>query len=170
MPSYHFRRLEDEEFAYAYAIIVEVTEWLLSRGIRQWLQPFPPEVYAQRQALGQNYGLFADDELASVVSLIDFRPDYWAEYLPRTRFKWLATLATSRNFKGQKLGELTMSEAEQQLSKEGVPAIYLDCFYGEGVLPLFYTSLGYQQIARKDVTFPHGTFDSVLLRKTLKRR
>ena len=50
---------------------------------------------------------------------------------------------------------------------EGVPAIYLDCFYGEGALPEFYTSLGYEQIARKEIEFPCGTFDSVLMRKAL---
>ncbi|MFN8451117.1 MAG: GNAT family N-acetyltransferase [Anaerolineae bacterium] len=170
MPSYLFRRLEEYEFAYAYAIVVEVTEWLLSKGIRQWLQPLPPEIYARRQVMGENYGLFVDEELACVVSLIDDRPEYWSEYLPKKRFKWLATLASSRNFKGQKLGELAMSEAEQHLAREGLPAIYLDCLYGEGVLPKFYTSLGYTQVARKDVTFPGGTFDSVLLRKRLNRR
>ena len=121
MPSYLFRRLDDDDFERAYAIIVEVTDWLLSKGIRQWLQPLPLELYAQRQVLGENYGLYVDDELAAVVSLIDFRPDYWAEYLPKKPFKWLATLASSRKFKGQKLGELIMIEAEQYLAREETP-------------------------------------------------
>ncbi len=171
MPTYLFRRLHDQELDEGYAIIVEVTNWLLSRGIRQWLQPFPPEMYHERQERGENYGLLVDDELAAVVSLIDYRPEYWSEHLPKTRYKWLATLASSRKFKGQKLGELTMSEAEQFLAKEGLPAIYLDCIYGDGVLPQFYTSLGYQLVDRKEIAFPGGgTFDSVLMRKRLNTR
>ncbi|MCC6803408.1 MAG: GNAT family N-acetyltransferase [Anaerolineae bacterium] len=170
MPSYSFRRLNDDDFEDAYAIIVEVTQWLLNKGIRQWVEPFPTLLYAQRHVMGENFGLFVDNQLASVVSLIDDRPEYWSEYLPKTRFKWLATLATSRSYKGQKLGELTMVEAEQFLAREGVPAVYLDCIFGDGTLPVFYSSMGYKLVARKDVTFPHGTFDSVLMRKRLNHR
>src|SRR5579862_9713856 len=125
MPTYAFRRLNEDDFESAYAILVEVTEWLLNKGVRQWMQPIPEEMYAQRQTDGENYGLFIDDKLASVVSLIDLRPDYWADYLPDDHsYKWMATLASSRKFKGQKLGELILSEAEQFLIVEGVPALY----------------------------------------------
>lgn len=167
MPSYVFRRLAADDFDAAYAIIVEVTDWLLSKGIRQWVQPLPREVYAQRQAQGENYGLFADGELAAVVSLMDYRPDYWAESLPPSPFRWMATLASARRFKGQKLGELAISEAEHFLTLDGIPALYLDCLYGSGALPDFYVFLGYEVVARKVVDFPHGSADSVLLRKRL---
>ncbi len=170
MPTYGFRRLHEDDFDSAYAILVEVTEWLLSKGVRQWMQPISRELYAQRQTDGENYGLFINDTLAAVVSLLNLRPDYWADELPDgDSFMWMATLASSRKFKGQKLGELILSEAEQFLVLEGVPALYLDCIYGQGALPEFYTSLGYRQVARKNITFPHGTFDSVLMRKKLHR-
>jgi predicted N-acetyltransferase YhbS len=164
---YQFRRLLPEEFDAAMGIIVEVTDWLLSKGIRQWLQPIPAEIYQTRQEQGENYGLFADDELAAVVSLLDYRPPYWEEYLPETPYKWLATLASSRRFKGQGLGELTIGKAELFLADEGYEEIYLDCFYGQGVLPQFYGALGYEQIARRDLEFPFGVFDSVLMKKSL---
>ncbi len=168
MHNFAFRQLKPDELDAAYAIVTEVTEWLLQRGIRQWLQPLPLEIYAARQNKGENYGLMVDDQLAAVISLMDFRPEYWAEYLPKKPFKWVATLASARRFKGQKLGELTLSEAEHYLTTEGVPAVWLDCLYGEGALPAFYTMLGYQQVARKEIRFPLGSFDGVLLRKKLK--
>ncbi|MBI1256286.1 MAG: GNAT family N-acetyltransferase [Chloroflexi bacterium] len=167
MPSYVFRRLHDNEADAGLAIISEVTEWLASKGVRQWAAPLPREIYIERQEHDENYGLLLDGELAAVVSLMEFRPDYWEEYLPKTPYRWLATLASSRRFKGQRLGELAISEAEHYLAVEGVPAIYLDCVYGEGTLPEFYTWLGYQAVARKDLEFPWGTFDSMLMRKTL---
>ena len=168
MPSYIFRRLHDDEVDAALAIITEVTDWLATKGVRQWSEPLPRDVYEQRQEHGENYGLLVDQELAAVVSLIEFRPDYWSEYLPKTPFKWMATLASSRKFKGQKLGELAISEAEHFVTVEGLPAIYLDCVYGQGTLPEFYPWLGYQAVARKDLTFAWGTFDSMLMRKSLK--
>ncbi len=167
MSSYVFRRLKDEDFDGAYAIIVEVTDWLLSRGIRQWIQPLPRDVYEQRQARGENFGLFVGREPAAVVSLMEHRPEYWADNLPPTRYKWLATLASARKFKGQKLGELAISEAEHYLILDGLPLLYLDCAFGTGALPDFYVFLGYETVARKELAFPWGTVDSVLLRKRL---
>ena len=167
MTSFTFRRLKVEELSAAYEIIWEVTEWLLSKGVRQWLTPIPLDIYHQRQVDGDNYGLFVDDELGAVVSLLDERPDYWSVYLPDTPFKWLATLASARKFKGRGLGQQTIVEAEFHLAVQGCAEIYLDCFYGNGILPQFYDSLGYQLVTRRDLDFPAGTFDSVLMRKRL---
>ena len=63
-----------DELDPAYAILEEVTRWLLDQGVRQWLQPLPYESLRQRQQQGANFGLFADGELAAVVSLLDDRP------------------------------------------------------------------------------------------------
>ena len=167
MTSYRFRRLESSDLDAALAILVEVTQWLQTKGVRQWIQPIPREIYEKRVAQGENYGLFVDKELAAVVSLMNYRPEYWSEHLPETGYRWMATLASARKFKGQRLGELTISEAEHFLRFDRVPAIYLDCVYGDGALAKFYSDLGYQTVARKDVSFPWGTFDSVLMRKKL---
>lgn len=167
MPNYSFRRLRSAEFENAYAIVSEVTAWLADRGIRQWHAPLPRPLYEQRHAQGENYGLFVDGELAAVVSLLTERPEYWAEALPESNLRWLATLASARKFSGQKLGELAMSEAENFMAQEGVPELYLDCVYGSGKLPQFYASLGYKEVARKDLVFEWGTFDSVLMTKRL---
>ncbi len=167
MPIYSFRRLRANEFDAAYRILTEVSEWLTGKGIRQWARALPREVYQTRQARGENYGLFADKELAAVVSLLEERPEYWQSFLPESNFKWLATLASARKFSGQKLGELAMSEAEHFLRQEGLGEIYLDCVYNDGTLPRFYASLGYREIARKEVSFSWGTLDSVLMKKRL---
>jgi ribosomal protein S18 acetylase RimI-like enzyme len=167
LPLYSFRRLRPNEFDAAYEILSEVSEWLLKKGIRQWGAPLPREMYAQRQAQGENYGLFVDGELAAVVSLLSQRPEYWLHDIPEGNFKWLATLASARKFSGHKLGELAMSEAEHFLAQEGLADIYLDCVYNDGTLPRFYASLGYKEIARKDLVFAWGTYDSVLMRKRL---
>lgn len=167
MSLFQFRALEADEIDAGMAIITEVTDWLLSKGVRQWLQPLPRDLYAQRHARGENFGLFVDGELAAVVSLIDERPVYWKEWLPTTPFRWLATLASSRRYKGQGLGAVTIGKAEQHLTQHAIREVYLDCVYGDGTLPDFYESLGYEQISRQEQAFPAGTFDAVLLKKTL---
>src|SRR5664279_4064553 len=111
MTSYRFRRLESSDLDAALAILVEVTQWLQTKGVRQWIQPIPREIYEKRVAQGENYGLFVDKELAAVVSLMNYRPEYWSEQLPEAGYRWMATLASARKFKGQRLGELTISDA-----------------------------------------------------------
>jgi GNAT superfamily N-acetyltransferase len=167
MSFFQFRVLLPDEIDAGMAIITDVTDWLLSKGVRQWMQPLPREIYAHRHQRGENYGLFVDGELAAVVSLIDERPAYWEEWLPNTPFRWLATLASSRRYKGQGLGAVAIGKAEQFLTQHAIREIYLDCVYSDGTLPEFYESLGYEQIARKDQTFSTGTFDSVLMKKSL---
>ncbi len=157
MTKYDFRVLRLDELDAAYAILEEVTQWLLDQGVRQWLQPLPYEVYRQRQQHGDNFGLFADGDLAAVVSLLDDRPGYWEAHLPKTRFKWLATLASARRYKGQDLGQLVIERSEEYLTNAGFKQVYLDCIYGSGMLPKYYVLLGFEQVAREKITFPHGT-------------
>ena len=148
------------------AIIVEVTEWLLSKGMRQWLRRSRAKSTRSGRNSGENYGLLVDGELAAVVSLIDFRPDYWAEYLPEDAVQMAGdagVLARIQRAEARRTGD----ERSRAISRRrGLPAIYLDCVYGQGVLPEFYAALGYDQVARKELDFPAGTFDSVLMRKS----
>ncbi len=167
MTAYAFRPLEISELDDAYAIIEEVTRWLLRKRVRQWLEPLPYELYRERQQRGDNFGLLIDGKLAAVVSLLDDRPAYWDDYLPETGFKWLTTLASSRRYKGQGLGQIVIEKAGQYLTHAGIDEIYLDCVYGEGILPQYYDLLGFDQLARKEIEFPHGILDSMLMRKLL---
>lgn len=163
-----FRQLQSVELVSGYTIICQATDWLLNKGIQQWLQPLPLQTYEQRQAQGQNYGLFINDTLGVVVSLFDYKPTYWQQYLPDTEFMWLATLVTAQNFKGNGLGKLALQKAESYLAQQDAADIFLDCYYGDGFLPGYYTALGYEAIIRKQLEFKSVTFDSVLMHKTLR--
>lgn len=163
-----FAQLPETEFAAAVAILVEVTEWLLSKGIQQWLQPLPEAIYRQRQDAGENYALYVDGTLAAVVSLMTYRPIYWAEYLPETPFIWLGTLAVARRFAGQNLGEVTVKRAVEAVRQRLQPGestfIYMDCLYGTGFLPAFYTRLGFETLTRQLLQSPVQAYDGVLMR------
>jgi ribosomal protein S18 acetylase RimI-like enzyme len=162
-----FRRLLPEEFEPAYDVVCQATDWLLAKGIRMWLRPIPVEVYRKRHEAGQNYGLLAGGEVAVVVSLLPYRPACWQEYLPDSGYVWLAALASGARFKGRDLGRVALREAAALLARQGAGAIYLDCHHGEGFLPRYYESVGYERVARKDLVLPRGLSDNVLMRQTL---
>jgi acetyltransferase (GNAT) family protein len=163
-----FRCLRMDELLAAHGLIVEVTDWLLKKGIDQWQKPFPLDLYRQRQEAGQNFGLFVGGELAAVVSLIpSYIPAIWADFLPPTPYTWLGTLATAIRFKGRDLGRVTLAQSEAWMARQGVPEIYLDCYTKTGVLLPFYTSAGYELITQRTDTFAGRSFESALLRKGL---
>jgi GNAT superfamily N-acetyltransferase len=164
----HFRRLELDDLDNAHALVSDVTTWLLAKGVDQWREPVPLDVYRERQGNGHNFGLFVKGELAGVVSLSPYRPRHWEQALPSVDFTWLGTLATAPRFKGRDLGRVILREAEKHLASEGVSVIYLDYVHGRGVLPAFYASAGYEEVLRLNLSLDDGTtFESVLMRKLL---
>jgi ribosomal protein S18 acetylase RimI-like enzyme len=164
MQTIMFRKLVPAEFEAAYMIVREVALWLQQRDLPTWLVPH--DIYQRRHLHGENYGLFVDNELRAVVTLATYRPGSWAEYLPETEFIWLATLASRRQYIGQNLGRLLLAHAEAFLQQQGIPSIYLDCYYSRGLLPHYYEQAGYHWIARQDLIFEDGSaHDSVLMYK-----
>ena len=162
-----FRKLRDDELDGSYQIIVDTTEWLLGKGIRQWLGPLPRSQWNKRQDRGQNFGLFADGELAVILSLYEMVHPFWKMELGEASRWWLSTLATAGEFRGQGLGRRWVDGADDYLKGKGAKAIYLDCVHGSGFLPGFYGSLGFESLTRKDIEYSVGIFDAVLMRKEL---
>jgi len=163
-----FRQLGQDDFAAAYTIARGAVEWLLGKGIQQYLWPIPEEVYRKRHETGWNYGLFVDGELAVIVTLITgYRPSEWGTHLPAESFVWMATLASSAACKGQDLGRIAVAKAEELCRQQGEKLMVLDCYYGTGFLPRYYASLGYAPLKRMYLVFPSRTIDGLLMEKAL---
>ena len=162
-----FRQLKNEELDAAYAVICDAVDWLLSKGIRQWTVPLPRGVWEQRQHNGENYALVCQGELAVVLSLLHEDHPYWKDELGGGKHWWLSTVTTTLTYRGQQLGRRAIAEAETFLRDKAVKELYVDCVYGSGFLPKYYKSLDFTLVARKDIEYPLGTFDMVLMRRKL---
>ena len=112
-----FRRLNAEEFDAAYAIIREVTEWMLERGILQWERAFPVERYRERHEDGRNYGLFVGDELAVIGSLMGL-----GQLAASSELTALRSLGLSRRRLG--LAVALALSVREMASLEAVPFVY----------------------------------------------
>jgi predicted N-acetyltransferase YhbS len=124
------------------------------------------ETYQKRQENGQNFGLFVDGRLAVVLSLLTLTRTVWSDIIGEKPAIWLSTLATGRDFHGRRLGRGAVMRAVELVKQQGARELYLDCLFGDcGVLPNYYRSLGFEQIARANRNYPLGTFDAVLMRK-----
>ena len=162
-----FRKLQHEECDRAYGIICGTVDWLLSKNIRQWTVPLPRHIYEDRQHKEQNFTLTCDGELAVVLSLGKEADPHWKEYLGLEEHWWLSTMATASSFRGRQMGRRAIQEAAIFLQNKGVEELYLDCVHGNGFLPKYYESLGFTIITRKNIEYPRGTFDMVLMRRNL---
>ena len=164
-----FRKLRDSEFDQAHVIICEAVEWLLSRNIRQWTVPLPRHIYRGWQEKGQNHALICNGALAVILSLVKETSRHWLDKTGAQPCWWLSTAATSREFSGQRLGQKAIEEAKIYLAELGVEEIYLDCVYGDGFLPKYYESLGFESLARKTIQYPVGSFNMCLMKCLLDK-
>jgi GNAT superfamily N-acetyltransferase len=166
MPNTEFRQLSLDDFNEAYALVKGAFEWLQVMHLPHWLVPY--ESYYQRQANSENYGLFVDTVLRAVVTLTDSYPDVWRQSIKHQDFIWLASLASVRAVSKIQYGKILVQFAEQYSASQGKSAIYLDCYYSNGKLPLYYEQCGYKLLERKIIVFKDGSkHDSVLMVKEL---
>jgi RimJ/RimL family protein N-acetyltransferase len=163
-----FRGLRDDELDAAYGIICDAVDWLLSKNIRQWTVPLPRREYEKRQRKGQNYALVCDGKLAVVLSLLRVANPDWKEQLSVDKHWWLSTAVTAQGFHGRDMGRRAIQEAINFLRRNAVEEVYLDCARGSSFLAQYYESLGFERVARKDIEYPLGTFDMVLMKKVLQ--
>ena len=158
-----FRRLRPDEFDVAHGILVSAAEWLISKGIRQWTTAYPKEMYRACQERGWNYGLVSDGQLTVIMTLSCGLPPEWADCFGTTPVWWLSKLATAPGYRGRGLGARAVRQAIGALSAQGADRLCIDCVHGTGVLVDFYRGLGFKTIARRNVQFPTGLFDMVLM-------
>ena len=158
------RKIPASAFEDAHRVLVDAFDWMAGRGIRQWTAPPPRDSYARWQERDFNYGLFEDDRLAVVFSLVPARLDDWAGRGPAdVHVLWLMALATARAFRGRRLGGCA---AEAAVGLAGPRDLYLECVFGGGFLPNYYAAMGFEQLDRTIKHYGHhGGFDMVLMRR-----
>jgi GNAT superfamily N-acetyltransferase len=168
---YSFQHLQAEDIDEAYSIICSRVQYLLSKSIRQYLEPYPPkELYIERQKNGHNFGLYDGNELTAIVSAIpNYLPEGWIEYTPGDDFAWITTLFSSEKHRGKNLGYITMKEVENYLLSRNIYFLLLDCYVDDGeYLVSYYRNIGYEEVVRKEICYPTHTFTAALMKKTFE--
>jgi len=163
-----FRHVTASEVSEAHAVYLEVFEWLNAKGVRQWLRALPHEVFVARQCRGELFAQYIDGRLAAVVTLAREDSSYWEAEIGKNQSWWINSLAVGRECRSARVGERMMQQSEAFISNAGAATAFLDCV-DTGFLPGYYTRLDYDELGRKEITYPSGnTFPMVLMRKKLK--
>lgn len=159
--AYTFRQLVPAEMDAGYACLMDTCTWLGEKGIRQWLRPLPRDVYERRHARGENYALFDGKEIAAIVSLMTYVPEYWQDLIPETSITWMATLAARVH--GEGIGAKTVQCAVELLTRKSRLPVYLDC--RPGYLERFYCTQGFASLGTRSFQpAPDFAYDATLMR------
>jgi ribosomal protein S18 acetylase RimI-like enzyme len=148
-----FTRIEESEFDQMYKIIQDATAWLNEKGIRQWERPIPEGIMRRRVAAQNVYGLWVDDSLACVISILARYPAGW-EQIQDVDYHFLTTLALDPQLHHKQLGRTCLDMSIAQLTQNGETHIYLDCVDNQDVLPHYYEQAGFRRVAER--TGPDG--------------
>ncbi len=165
-----FRQLNNEDESEGYQLICDTVVWLMNMGIKMWEKPLPRDVYAARQGRKENFGLFVDGQLASIVSLVRGAPACWCSEFEEmgSDVMWICTLTTANPFRGQRIGQSTVEQALAFLAQHNETGAYLDCV--PGFLVSFYEALGFEALATRQFLapgLPSGTVEVVLMHKMI---
>lgn len=127
------------------SILEEASEWLLSRGIRQWLPgSFTPELIEGRIACGELYLGRVDGEPAGTYTLLWSDPEIWGEQPSNAGY--VHSLAAIRAHAGRGLGRELLRHAEQIVAASGRQYLRLDCWSGSEKLREYYMRAGFRYV------------------------
>jgi GNAT superfamily N-acetyltransferase len=169
-PDETFRPLYDHEMSQGHAILRAAFHWLIDRNIRQWTAPLPMRVYQAWQQHHWNYGLFRAGALAAVLSLVEGPLDEWRAGPDNTIVLWLHALATAPSWKGRGYGRRAV-QCAMDIAQARASDLYLLCAEGNGFLPAYYASVGFQEVMRASTHDEGlGMLEMVLMRHLAERR
>jgi GNAT superfamily N-acetyltransferase len=165
-----FLRLNDVNIDNAYEIIRWRFDYLMKKGIKQYLAPYPPfDTFKKRQEDGLNFGLYISGKLNGIVTLMNSFPEEWEEIKLKDRFLWICSLFTSKEAKGKNVGSVLIEKIEEYAKSISVDLLILDCYINEtDFLVKYYQKFGFKEIKRKEVIYPSRSFFAAFMLKDIK--
>jgi ribosomal protein S18 acetylase RimI-like enzyme len=123
------------------AVLSEAARWLLSRGIRQWPDPFPRERVERLVRRGDSYLARLRGEPVATLALQWSDPTFWGEQPDDAGY--VHALAVRRTQAGRGLGARLLDWAEAEVVASGREFLRLDCLAENDALRRHYEGQGF---------------------------
>ena len=153
------RRAEPEDLDDVVAILSEAARWLLSRGIRQWPDPFPAGRVSALLERGEFYVGRVEGEVVATLALLWSDPEFWGDQPPVARY--VHALAVRRAYAGRGLGTSLLDWAEAETAASGREYLRLDCMSDNPVMRAYYEGQGFEPQGEADL----GDFRATLFQR-----
>ena len=123
------------------SIYEDAAQWLLARGIAQWLAVVPRELLAQRIARGETFLARYEQHAIATMSIQEEDRVVWGAVPPDALY--LHGLAVRRAFTGRRVGVALLRWAEQHAALQGKTYLRLDCMGDNPRLIQYYKDAGF---------------------------
>jgi GNAT superfamily N-acetyltransferase len=147
------RRVGREDVDEIVDVLSEAARWLISRGIRQWPDPFPRDRVAALVERGDFYLARLDGETVGTVALMWNDPAFWGERPADAGY--VHALAVRRAWAGRGFGGQLLDWADTRVVAAGRVYLRLDCPAVNATLRRYYERLGFEprgEVAVDDFT------------------
>jgi ribosomal protein S18 acetylase RimI-like enzyme len=124
------------------AVLSEAARWLLSRGIRQWPDPFPRERVERLVRRGDFYLARRGGEPVATLALQWSDPTFWGEQPDDAGY--VHVLAVRRTQAGRGLDARLLEWAEAEVTARGRRYLRLDCLAENHALRHYYEGQGFE--------------------------
>lgn len=159
--SHRFSPLPDSRVEEAFAVLDLVGRWTQAQGRRQRISSILLDAYRRWQAEQANYIVTEDQQIVGLATLRRERLSDWPEFVELGPVWMLRGLATHPDRRGQGVGAFAVARALEQPDPNEL--VYLDCI--SQFLPGYYAQLGFERLARQQLTHADGeSFDVTLMR------
>jgi GNAT superfamily N-acetyltransferase len=144
---------------------VELEDWLAALGVKQWDQGEVGLAEVARQvADGEWYVASRGEALLGALRLLWSDEPVWEK--DNAFAACVHGLMVSRQHTGAGIGKALISWAEEQARARSAPALRLDCVETNTRLRLYYESLGFHEVGRRDFDGPW--YSAALFEKRLR--
>jgi protein-tyrosine phosphatase len=131
-----------------FALLEAAAEWLVSRGIRQWLPgEVPMDWLLGRIAAGEVWVATLEGALVGSFRLIWSDEPSWG--VQPDDAGYVHGLVVNRGFAGRGIGRRLLERAEQIVAEAGKPYLRLDCLTPNDALVEYYLCAGFRLAGEK---------------------
>lgn len=159
--SFEFSVLSDDRTFEAFAVLRQVGNSLVARGLRQRISQTTIESYLQWQSENANYIVSERNQIIGLVTLRFESLVDWPKFLTLGPVTMLRALATHPEHQGRGVGAFAIHNSIQ--TSDAQP-IFLDCVSDS--LPAYYARFGFEAVDRRIKSYPDGdAYDITLMRQ-----
>jgi ribosomal protein S18 acetylase RimI-like enzyme len=138
----------------------EAAEWLASKGIDQWQQPWPTEDLMVEGILrnvraGETFIVWDDGTPAATITVDRWaNPDLWTEQEAAEPALYAHKVTVARAYAGQGLGAELLDWAGTRAANDGATWLRIDVWTTNERLQKYYLGLGFTHV--RTVDHPHN--------------
>ncbi|MBB6053252.1 GNAT family N-acetyltransferase [Armatimonas rosea] len=151
MSEFRVARATVDEAPLAAAILLEVSEWLVAIGQKNW-EPewFTPESMVPNAERGELWLAWDGSDPVGTMLVAATDEDFWPEDAPGAAL-YVHRVAVARRAAGRGVSQALLRQAEAETVAAGVPYLKLDCRADRPKLRALYEAAGFQRVDERTV-------------------